>query len=293
MLQEKGLVSITTRSGWEGKHIYQILIERLSYLERVLAGYGFAFPVPRIRFHIEILRHLQRRPGIGSDEILWSLGEATELADIYCCLPTLPLKVMREKFGAVLNGPLDPQSETSASNLARNTVFELHLAGYLNKNGIPAELCHNPDIACVVGSRTLFVQCKRPFSRRKINYNMKLACKQLSRDLDLASGPQARGVVAISLSRAVNPGNMFMEVNTEADLTAAMAAEIKPLAEASVEALIRGPRIVGAVFHVSTAAYVKDINEYRTSQLLAVYPGDAASVSDRSMLRSAFLRVRS
>jgi hypothetical protein len=194
------------------------------------------------------------------------------------------------KFRAVLDGPCNPQQETAASNLARNTLFELTMAGWLSHKGIPTRICHNPDISCVMADRLLFIQCKRPFSRQKIETNIKRACKQLSVDLDTANDLRSRGVVAVSMTRAINPGTMFLQVRTEADLTPALSRQMQALATHYVSKLIKGPRIIGIVFHVATAALVVDINEYRTAQLLALCLSTGAAEADRVLLRHAFLR---
>jgi hypothetical protein len=198
----KGLVPVTPKAAWDGLPIYDILAERLSRLERVLVAHGFDDPVPRIQFHLAVLRRLRERPNVDSDEILWSLVEATELADMYCSLPTMSAKTLREKFRGILEGPVNPQRETPASTLARNTVFELDLAGWLSHRGIPARICHNPDISCEMPDRLLFI------------------------------------------------------------------------------------------FHVSTAAFVEDVSQYRTAQLLTMCPSPKASKADRALLRHAFLRRR-
>src|SRR5579872_502925 len=126
---EFALIPVTTREAYSNKHIYQILIDRLIGLEHMLVSRGFEGPISRIQFHLRILNELQRTPRIADDQTLWSLVEATELADIYCTLPKLEWRLLKEKFGRVLNGPLHPQEETSESSLARNTTFELHLSG--------------------------------------------------------------------------------------------------------------------------------------------------------------------
>jgi hypothetical protein len=286
------LVPITPKPAWDGLPIYDILTERLSRLERVLVAHGFGDPVPRIQFHLGILRRLRQRPGVDNDETLWSLVEATELADMYCSLPVMSAKTLREKFGAILEGPFNPQEETAASNLARNTAFELHLAGWLSHKGIPTRICHNPDVLCEMADRRLFIQCKRPFSRRKIEDNIKRACKQLSIDLNSAGDTRNRGVVAISMTKAINPGTMFLQVRTEANLTPALSSQMRALATYYVSRFIKGRRIIGIVFHVITAALVEDISEYRTAQLLALCPSAEASEADRVLLRHVFLRRR-
>ncbi len=143
-----------------------------------------------------------------------------------------------------------------------------------------------------MADRRLFIQCKRPFSRRKIDTNIQRACKQLSIDMNSANDTRNRGVVAISMTRAINPETMFLQVRTEANLTPALSSQMQELAAHYVSRFIRGPRIIGIVFHVTTAAFMDDMNEYRTAQLLAMCPSAEASEADRVLLRHAFLRRR-
>lgn len=281
---------ITSRAAWAGKSIYEILIERLTRLEAILVAQGFSSPIARIRFHLEILCHLQRAPAIESDEVLWSLIEATELSDIYCSLPVMSPRTFREKFKAILNGPINPQQETTDSSLARNTLFELTVSGWLTYKGIPTKISHNPDVSCTVSDRRIFIQCKRPFSRRSTIANVKRACKQLSVDLNNASDPRSRGVVAISLSHAVNPHNAHMRVRTEEQMNPAIAKEIRSIADHLLLPLIKGRRIVGLACYVTTPVFIEDINQYRMGQVTALYPSRDASEADRRMLQRAFLR---
>jgi hypothetical protein len=284
---EFALIPVTTREAYSNKHIYQILIDRLIGLEHMLVSRGFEGPISRIQFHLRILKELQRTPRIADDQILWSLVEATEVADIYCTLPKLEWRLLKEKFGRVLNGPLHPQEETSESSLARNTMFELHLSGHLNHKGIAADICDNPDISCAIAGRRVFIQCKRPFSRKSTKSNIRDALGQLSKDLDEARDVRNRGVVAISLSHAVNPGEMHMQVKTERDINRAIATVITPVGN-SMYHLLKGPRIVGISFNVTVPVFVSDINEFRTRQVNAFYASSEASEADRVLLRNLF-----
>jgi hypothetical protein len=198
--------------------------------------------------------------------------------------------MFREKFKAILNGPVNPQQETTDSSLARNTLFELAMAGWLTHKGIPTEISHNPDISCTVSDRKLFIQCKRPFSRKGTIANVKRACKQLSVDLSDARDPRSRGVVAVSLSHALNRGNAHMRVQTEGQVNPTIAREIRSMADHPLLPLIKGSRIVGLACHVTTPVFVRDINQYRMGQVTGLYPSRDASEADRRMLQSVFLR---
>jgi hypothetical protein len=282
------LIPITPKAGWAGRPIYDILVDRLSRLERVLMARGFDDPVPRIQFHLSILRRLRQRPNIESSEALWSLVEATELADVYCSFPVMSDRTLREKFGAILEGPFSPRQETAASNHARNTIFELNLAGWLTYKGIPTRMDHNPDISCEIADRLVFIQCKRPFSRRKVEANIRRACKQLSIDLNCAGDTRNRGIVAISMTRAINPGTVLLQVRSEADVTPALSSQMQELAAYYSRRMLKGQRIIGIVFHAMTPVFVKEGNEYRTTQLAALYPSASASRADQLLLRHVF-----
>lgn len=286
---EFGLIPVTTRAAYTGKHIYEILAERLIRLEQMLTGRGFEGPIPRIQFHLRTLKRVKDAQNPLDEETLWSFVEATELAEASSALPKLEWRLLKEKFRRVLNGPLSPQIETAETNLARNTMFELHLAGFLNHKGIAADIRDNPDISCAVAGRNIFIQCKRPFNRRNIQSNIKNALKQLSRDLDQASDARARGVVAISLTHAINPSEMCLEVRTKSDVNRAITDEIR-MASDQMRHLVRGPRIIGLSFSATVPVLIDDINEFRTGQVMAYYPSSDASVADRVLLRHLFLR---
>jgi hypothetical protein len=95
---EFALIAVMTREAYSNKHIYQILIDRLIGLEHMLVSRGFEGPISRIQFHLRILKELQRTPRIADDQILWSLVEATELADIYCTLPKLEWRLLKREI---------------------------------------------------------------------------------------------------------------------------------------------------------------------------------------------------
>jgi hypothetical protein len=108
--------------------------------------------------------------------------------------------------------------------------------------------------------------------------------------MNSASDTRNRGVVAISMTRAINPGTMFLRVSTEAGLTPALFSQMQDLAAHYVSRFIKGPRIIGIVFQLTAAAFVEDINQYRIAQLLAMCPSAEASEADGVLLRHTFLR---
>lgn len=287
------LIPITPRAGWEGYPFLDILADRLQRLEHYLAGHGFAKPIPLINFHLKTLAKLREKQSVESDQILWALVEAEGLSNIYCCMPMMSEATLREKFNAIFAGPTISNIETVASNHARNTLFELQLAGWLTRKGIPATIGQNPDVSCDVADRRVFIQCKRPFSAGSIAKNINRACKQLSVDLNSAADARNRGVVAISMSKAINPDNKTFRVRTESDLALALSSEMRHLTDYYSQRLIKGPRIVGIVFQLTTAAFVESANEYRCADLLEVRPSKESSEADKRLIRHIFERKES
>ena len=65
-----------------------------------------------------------------------------------------------------LKGPLGPDDETDASNLARNTVFELLLGSRFLRTGANPTLGQQADLLIDHFGSHLYIECKRPQSER-------------------------------------------------------------------------------------------------------------------------------
>ena len=121
--------------------------------------------------------------------------------------------------------------------------------------GITPDLSGPADVACDVRSRRLLFECKRPFSDAKLTRRINEAAEQLERKLD--SQPQgARGLIAISLSRIINPGDARLVGTNEASLRETLARIVREHGEGLRYAWepFRGTRIIGIVFHAITPA---------------------------------------
>src|SRR6266567_1914115 len=188
---------------------YQQIIKNLLALESFLLRLDLSTEASRLRVHIEVIQTLEagRLYGnidhIANAQTRWSMTEATELAAIHSALSVDPPKELAKKLQLILKGPSQPQQETTDSNLARNTAFELALGAKIHTNGVAVHFPDNPDISCDVRGTRVFIQCKRPFEEKGVDRNIQRALRQLKDDFETADGPAAVGVVAISLSRIV------------------------------------------------------------------------------------------
>jgi hypothetical protein len=96
-----------------------------------------------------------------------------------------------------------PGAEDPNSNAARSILFELNMAARLRHAGIHPQLGEHPDVRCELAGKTVFIECKRPFMETTLGENIEDAANQLLTHLE--SVPDAVGMIAVSLSKALNP----------------------------------------------------------------------------------------
>jgi len=264
------------------RQTYQQILDRLKGVDSWLLGHGIANNVDRIRLHIHNIANLKQayEDGTlkkltdkrGTVELMWSLVEGTEFADIYTALRDYDPGVLRKKLRDALKGPVAPPKETSRSNIGRNTMFELNLASRLVRARVPVCLGAGPDILCHLDRRAIYIQCKRPLGEKKIQRSISKARKQLTHDLDESQRKSARGVIAISFSRILNPGDKLFVVRRQNMMTR-LSDEIRDLAEKQCESWekIVDTRIIGVLFHLITPAFIEDINLLVAAQEIAVF----------------------
>lgn len=272
---------------------YQQILDALADLDAWLSGLGLPVRPDRIRLHIanisrldkaqqdETLRALIEKKG--QAKLLWSLVEATEFADAYTALRQHEPDGLRDKLRAALQGPADPSAEDPISNIGRNTMFELNLASRLLQKGVPTRLCTNPDILCEIDGARIYIQCKRPFRESTIHGNISDARRQLTRDLDNSRDLSARGIVAVSISRVLNPGKNLLVAKNEHSMRQRLGDTVQTLGDRSrrSDRRISDDRIVGILFHLITPAYIEDIALLVAAQQVVVFsmapPGSSDS----------------
>lgn len=142
------------------------------------------------------------------------LSEASDTADLH---------TMRH----FLKGPFSPTDESvkNSSNRPRNIGFELYLtalfayAKMMPIYGTDADLCfkHN--------DQTFFIEAKRPMFPHSINAAIKDANKQLARRLESSESNIARGLIALDLSKIINPHHKVMPVRDTHHLDQLMNGE--------------------------------------------------------------------
>jgi len=104
----------------------------------------------------------------------------------------------------------------------------------------------------------VYIECKRPLHERKIRRRVTEARKQLQNRFKTDAHHLVVGLVAISVSRTVNPGSDMFIVD-EAEALQQLKDEVRRLHcqySADYDQLA-DPRLLGIVYHLFTPAYVK------------------------------------
>jgi hypothetical protein len=133
--------------------------------------------------------------------------EAAEFIDVWRAFQGDEGKLIVSKLKTALGGRDALSEESAKNNKNRNMMFELALAARLRRRGILVEL-GEPDLLVKLPEGQYVLECKRPFSLKSVKDNIGDAASQLRANLRKGQ----HGVIVISLSRAINPGDKALVV---------------------------------------------------------------------------------
>jgi hypothetical protein len=213
---------------------------------------------------------------------VFGLTEALEFCTVYEAFHDFPSEVIRPKLLLALSGPKNVTSETPSNTRPRNTMFELFLAADWKLNGLDVEL-GDPDIILHTGGHTFNVECKRLYGHASLYDNLRSARNQLRKKTDISSN--THGLIAVSISRLVNPGEKFFQCLSMKDKTQLGNRMDTVLQEQHREIAKLGPdpASCGILFHASTPV---DVGPGKHFALMGFY------VFQASIDFGAFILVR-
>ena len=146
-------------------------------------------------------------------EILSTMAESIELPEVIPTLRQHAVDIPEELLRRAFSGPADTFQEDATSNQARNAMFELSLGGMAARQGLkPTLSTGNPDVTFGFEGRSVKMECKRVLSENKIMERLGEAIKQLEKSVKSATSDI--GLVAISLSKRLNPGDRYRAQST-------------------------------------------------------------------------------
>jgi len=217
-----------------------------------------------------------------------SLTDSIEFTGVLPYLKTCSENIVRNKIRKVLSGPLLPKDEDQNSNEARNTLFELSLASKLSAAGLKASLGLGADVECEISGKQVLIECKRPFSGSAINKRIREARKQVESNLK-NTRPGSRGVIAVSLSKIMNPTDKFFAFLEESSAKDKLADLLEIEAEKSRNTLTElGNKIIGIIFHVITPCANRKDAKFSVGQQFNAHPLAADGSADYAAFRSLY-----
>jgi hypothetical protein len=201
-------------------------------------------------------RSLSETDGEQLNKYLVALMEGAEVSFLLPYLQQSDPTAVAPKLKVCLSGPMMPNDEDFNSNQARNIQFEILIARTLWRAGFQPILGEHPDLKCQVASRWFFFECKRLFSpslqqlRRRIGQ----AAEQVQKSRSTAL-PGARGIIAISLSRILNPTQAARQCLNEQHGRKELAMWLEGKANEVRDAWehLSHKKIVGILFYAASA----------------------------------------
>ena len=201
-----------------------------------------------------------------------ALTEAAEFGDVGDFISQYGEHGVRRTLGRVLDGPVLPADEDPNSNDPRNRLFEFVIASKLWRAGLQPRLGDRPDVSCEVRGKTFFIECKRPLTARGVKGRMTDAAAMLPDRID-ATGGQALGVIALSLTRRLNLGDKLLVYRGEADGKEKLSRALATAAAFARSDWERLPgNIVGLLWHAITPVLDESIHLYTIAHYMNVQP---------------------
>jgi hypothetical protein len=142
---------------------------------------------------------------LSSDDIMHLLYETGELETIRRNLDVDLIRSLKPDLPKIVTGPDYAAYERRDSVFPRNLAFELIVASQCAASGVPPCPFPPSDFLFHFGERKIIVECKRPQSEDRVVPLVKEAFKQIRRRRRAASNLRLRGLVAVELSKAINP----------------------------------------------------------------------------------------
>lgn len=222
-------------------------------------------------------------------EIMFSLTESSEFSTIYQQLKDVNSKSLKDRLKIVVQGPfmINQEAPTKSSGQPRDFLFELNLIAHLKAAGFQLFFDSYSDAHCMFESKHILFECKRPQSQNSVNQNFMIAKKQLTTSLDKLSIPNSKGIIAISISKILNKGEMFMIGKNKADLNYKLNYEMQLFWDnfEQLEKEVLDTRIIGIFVLLNTPAVIDEIKLIIEVQEIRVAPTCLQNSADFHFLK--------
>ncbi|MGV8893598.1 MAG: hypothetical protein ACOH2K_11790 [Burkholderiaceae bacterium] len=225
-----------------------------------------------------------------------TINEVPAFIDLYQKFKHVPadqLSGIVKKLSRGVNGPEDSTDETPESSAARNHLFEAVIASKIHRPDqlMLAMLDAEADTGFSFDRRKVWVECKRVSSNAKLEKNTRKACNQLGAILRRKSGINNRGLIAIDISKLVNPSDDLYVTRNEAELEESTAVLMDKFIQdhSTVWQKVfpeKNQSILGALFRLSMIATSEQDNLLVHTTQWAVNPRNGLGTGDTVFLSS-------
>ena len=169
-----------------------------------LSAYKDTFSTNELLIRENRMSELEQR--IPFPKFLNGFHESNEILEACDQFPDLSAPGLRNRLKRVLSGPEILADEEAVSGGPRNYLFELVMASTLKAAGFEVGLDGDEDVYFEISGVPCFMECKRVFSQRKLGERIGKAANQIRQRCNNAQDSRARGIVAVDVSRLINPG---------------------------------------------------------------------------------------
>jgi hypothetical protein len=168
------------------------------------------------------------------------------------------------------------------------------MAAKLKQAGYKPILGERPDLACDVDDRRLHIECKRPASDNAVRKRLKEAGGQLEVQMkNWKTLAGTRGVIAVSLSRVLNPGDKFLRYKREDEAREFLGDSLEKIQQECDGAVKALPtKIIGVLWHVITPAVDETLNMFIIAQHMLVQGINKTSPQDDAPVKKLYENLK-
>lgn len=207
--------------------VYEKYLDALKWMRDI----GVTIGPGRTSHYEKIVKYCKDTYRTASDEevkeilpdFVSSMFEIHDFIDIYESFKDISpenLTAIIEKLQKAVNGPINAPEESSSSTTARNYLFEALMAAKAHRpdKGVEAMLDAESDTGIKINNKKIWVECKRITTLSKVEANSGKASKQLETILKKQIGSGHRGIVALDVSKILNPEGKIFVSNNDSEL---------------------------------------------------------------------------
>lgn len=194
------------------------------------------------------------------------------------------------RLNDLVKGPFSYSEEKEDGTKSRNRLFELLVSSRIEGLG-SVDFSTDADIVILGSCCEFVVECKRPFSSSSIVRNYKRASSQLTRRFAEKPLAKRRGIIAIDLTKPINPKFEFVVVRSAQDVDATVHKIIYDEISKIESELVANTRhgVLGVLFRFSCFVRCDQDKTIIYCQRYSVFPTCSIGSEEKRAIRGQVL----